>query len=400
MFKIPEITLKKDEEKRILSGHPWIYDNEIEKFPDNFENGGVVLVKNQARHYVGLGYLNKKSKIAARLLEIYTKQPDKAPVINIEKILEKKTSAALKKREYIKSTNAKRLVFSEADFLPGLIVDLYNNTLVMQITTLGMEKLKENIISMLDSILKPEFIYEKSISPSREKEGLGKIDKLVKPGHGKIPQILITENSIKFTVDIEGGSKTGFYLDQRENREKLKNFCEGKKVIDAFCYTGAFSAYALKYGAAQVTGIDVSAEALKTAEENMKLNNLNNYSFIECDVFEKLREFDKSGETFDVIILDPPPFSKAKDERHGAVKGYKDLLLNGFKILNKDGIIFIFSCSQNISREDLMKIAGEAAKDTRTKHEVVGFLNQASDHPYNKNIPETLYLKGIIIKKR
>lgn len=400
MPNLPEITLKKDEDKRILSGHPWIYDNEIEKFPDNFQNGGIILVKNSPGRYVGLGYLNKKSKIAVRLIEIFPNNRDKDMEINLDEILRQKITIALKKRGHIKNTNAKRLVFSEADSLPGLTVDLYANILVLQITTLGMEKLKEKIIPLLDELVKPEFIYEKSISPVREKEGLEKEERLIKPENGKIKPIIINENKIRFIVDIAGGSKTGFYLDQRENREKLKEYVKGRKVLDVFCYTGGFSVYALRYGAQGTTGIDISEEAVEKAKENMELNNFKNYSFVTADAFDKLRELDNAGEKFGVIILDPPAFSKSKDEKEGAIKGYKDLHLSAFRILEKGGVLLTFSCSQNISKEDLLKIARDAAKDTRTQYEVDGFLSQSSDHPYTKNIPETLYLKGIIIKKR
>lgn len=391
------IILKKGKEEKILSGHLWIYDNEIDKIPQECKNGDIVYISSNNLKKIAIGYLNRNSKITVRILEMIKNLKDGG--IDLEELMRKKIRTAIKKRENIKNTDAKRLIFSEADFLPGLIVDKYAEMIVIQITTLGMDKIKDIIIKILDEEIKPEYIYEKSISDVRLKEGLLKIERMIKPENSKVPEIIIQENGIKFKVYVNRGSKTGFYLDQRENREKIKNFVNGKSVLDCFCYTGGFSVYALKYGAIKSTGIDISEDALKTAEENMKINNLKNFKFIKADVFDELSELQKKKENFDVIVLDPPPFSKTDKEKLNAIKGYEFLHNAAFNLLKKDGVLFTFSCSQNITKEDLLKVINKTAAKSRVFIKVIDFLTQAPDHPYIKNIPETFYLKGVIIKK-
>jgi len=390
------IILKKGKEEKILSGHPWVYDNEIDKIPLECKNGDIVYIASGNLKKIAIGYLNKNSKITIRILEMVKNIKDG---FDLEALLRKKIKTAIKKRENIKNTDAKRLIFSEADFLPGLIVDKYAEMIVVQITTLGMDKIKDIIIKILDEELKPKYIYEKSISEVRLKEGLLKIERMIKPENLKTPEIVIQENGIKFKVYVDKGSKTGFYLDQRENREKIKNFVNGKSFLDCFCYTGGFSVYALKYGATKSTGIDISEDALKTAKENMEINNLKNFEFIKADVFDELSELQKKKESFDVIVLDPPPFSKTDKEKQNAIKGYEFLHNAAFNLLKKEGILFTFSCSQNITKEDFLKLINKTAAKSRIFIKVIDFLTQAYDHPFIKNIPETFYLKGVIIKK-
>ncbi len=391
------VTLKKGKDKKILSGHPWVYDNEIDRIPDNVSDGDIVFVANNSFKKIGAGYFNRKSKISIRILDFI--KNDNIRDFDIEDLLKKRIKVAIGKRENIKNTDAKRLIFSEADFLPGLIVDKFKNLIVIQITTSGMEKQKKNIIKIIDELINPDFIYEKSISEVRLKEGLKKEEKLLKPENGKIPEIIINENGIKFLVSVDKGSKTGFYLDQRENREKLINYVKEKSVLDCFCYTGGFSAYALRYGAKSAIGIDISEKAVSYARKNMEFNNLKNYEFIKSDVFEMLEKLKKNGRRFDMIILDPPPFSKTEKEKKDAIKGYEFLHRSSFEILNNDGILFSFSCSQNISREDLLGIIKRSAAKSRALIEIIDFLKQSSDHPWTDIIPETFYLKGFIIKK-
>jgi 23S rRNA (cytosine1962-C5)-methyltransferase len=394
----PEAVLKPGEEVRVLAGHPWIYDNEIDQISDTYENGGIFLFKNSAGLYIGLGYLNEKSVIAGRLLDtlkepsaIYDNYPD------IESLLLDKIKIAVKKRGKIKDTDAIRYIYSESDSLAGLIVDKYAGIMVVQITTLGMEKLKDTVIKILDDMLKPEVIYEKSISQSRTKEGLEKAEGVLK---GDIKPAVITENGVKFEVNPVSGSKTGFYLDQRDNREKVKDFVKDKDVLDLFCYTGGFAAHACRYGAKSVRAVDSSAAAIETAEKNMELNGFKNYSLIKADVFDELKELAAKGEKFDVVILDPPPFSKSKEEKKNGIKGYRDLHNKAFKVLKDGGVLFTFSCSQNISMAELIKSAKEAARAQKSKVEIIGQMFQAKDHPYNTAIPETFYLKGAIIRKK
>ncbi|HPD18533.1 MAG TPA: class I SAM-dependent rRNA methyltransferase, partial [Candidatus Goldiibacteriota bacterium] len=341
MKKLPEFYLKPFEEKRILNGHPWIYKSEISSVRNDVADGDIVLVRSGSNKKIGIGYFNCRSEITIRMLDIAKQNKKYYPPSDFAGFLRKKIINAIEKRNEIKNTEAIRMIFAEADGLPGLIVDKYKNCIVVQINTLGMEKLKDDVIKILSDVLSPEFIYEKSMSPLRIKEGLKTRQGLIYPENKKLEPFVIKENDISFKVDVVAGSKTGFYVDQRENREKLKNYVKGKRVLDCFCYTGGFSCYALKYGAQNTTGIDLSQDALKTAEENMKMNNFKNYRFIREDVFDALKRFVKEKEKFDVIILDPPAFSKSKNEKKGAVKGYSYLLLNSLKLLDKEGIIIV-----------------------------------------------------------
>lgn len=399
MKNFPEVNLYPFEEKRILNGHPWIYKSEIKSIPNNIINGDIVLVRSGSNKKIGIGYINTKSEITIRMLEITPKNKKYYPPLNIKKFLEKKIIKAIEKRKNIKNTEAKRLIFSEADYLPGLIVDLYKDCLVVQVNTLGIEKIKKDIIEILLKILKPKFIYEKNLSLIRKKEGIEIFQTLIYPGGKNLEPFIIRENNILFKIDIISGSKTGFYIDQRENREKLKNYVAGKRVLDCFCYTGAFSCYALKYEAKSVIGVDLSSNALNIAETNMKLNNFNNYQFVRKDVFDFLREFVKRKEKFDVIILDPPAFSKTRDEKKGAIKGYIDILFHSLKILNEGGIIFVFSCSNNIDYKDLMFCIKMSAEKVGCKIKIIEKLRQSCDHPIIHKIPETFYLRGLIFKR-
>jgi len=391
----PEIYLKPFEEKRIIKGHPWIFKSEIKTIPNNIENGEIVLVRDGTNKKIGIGYINRKSEITVRMLEISSEKEKYYPPEDLKKFFEKKIKNAIKKRERIKNTEAKRIIFSEADNLPGLIVDRYKDILVMQINTLGMEKLKNIITELLIKILKPEIIYEKNLSPVRKKEGLLNFQGVIYPEEKQIKPFFIKENEILFKIDVVSGSKTGFYIDQRENREKLKNFVSGKKVLDCFCYTGAFGCYALKYGAKEITGVDSSKDALCIAEENMKINNFKNYKFICDDVFDVLKSFIKQKEKFDVIILDPPAFSKTKKEKKGAIEGYIKLILYSLQLLNKGGMIFVFSCSHNIDYNDIMFCIEKSREIAGCKIKIIEKLKQSIDHPIVNTIPETFYLRGL-----
>lgn len=398
MNNLPEVTLKPNEQDRVLKGHPWIFDNEISKIPLVFENGGIVLVKTWEGLAIGPAYINTKSKITLRMLDI-NKKPETAytKYADIRALLLDKITAALKRREKITNSDAMRLIYSEVDSLPGLIVDIYKNILVIQISTLGMDKLKNTIIEILDEKIKPKAIFEKSLSPLRQKEGLEPVQGMIKPADAELKDITITENGLKFKVDIAAGSKTGFYLDQRDNRQRLEKYVKGKHVLDAFCYTGAFTVYAAHYGAESVTGTDSSEQALEMAEKNVKLNKLKHCKFIQADVFDAIRAID---EKYGVIILDPPAFSKSKEQKEGGLRGYRDLHYYALKMLESDGVIFSFSCSHNVSMADLIQTAKDAAKRLRCRIEIKEQLFQAKDHPYNTNIPETFYLKGVVFGKK
>ena len=396
MQNLPVVKLKPKEEDRVLKGHPWVYDNEIAEISEEYENGGLFIFKTSEDLCLGVGYLNEQSVITGRLLDVLKKPSETYDnYATIEALLEDKIGKAIKKREKITNTDAIRYIYSESDSLPGLVLDMYGKTAVIQITTLGMDKLKGAIVKIIEEKLKPKNIYEKSISSSREKEGLEKVEKVIK---GSIKPVIIKENGLDFYVDPAGGSKTGFYLDQRDNREKLKSYAEGKDVLDLFCYTGGFAVYALHYGAKSVKLVDSSEAATQMAEKNLEQNNLSEFCVVKSDVFEELKSMNTAGEKYDVIIIDPPPFSRGKTEKKGGLKGYFDLHLKAMRLLNAGGIIFTFSCSQNISMAELIQSAKDAARKLHRKVELKSQLFQAKDHPYSTAIPETFYLKGAILK--
>lgn len=397
MVNLPIVILKPGEEKRVVEGHPWVYFNEIAG-ETGAEDGDLCEVKSSAKKLIGLGYFNSKSKITVRMLDIL-KQPLDASYDRfgtIEALLEAKIKTAVSKREKIGNSNAKRLIFSESDSLPGLIADIYNGTLVVQVTTLGMEKCKGKVFEILEKITGAKNIYEKSLSPMRQKEGLEPCERAIK---GEAEKTTITENDLKFHINPKKGSKTGFYLDQRDNRMKLAKYAAGRSVLDAFCFSGAFSAYALKSGAVSALGIETSEEAVEYARANMKLNKLKGYKFRCGDVFEEMKALAGAGEKFGLIVLDPPPFSKSNREKAGAMRGYRMLHNSALKILETGGILFTFSCSQNVSMSELITTAKEAARRLRCRVEMKEQMFQAKDHPYNTNIPETFYLKGAVLKK-
>ena len=302
-----------------------------------------------------------------------------------------------KRKKLLAVTNAYKAVYSEADGLPGLIVDVYNDTAVFQVMTLGMEKVKGIIIDGIREIIAPKYIYEKSESSFRKLEGLTHMSSW----HGDIGKgvVEILEGKVKFLVDIIRGHKTGFYLDQRRSRMSLESFAKGKKVLDLFCYTGGFSVSAACYGASDVRGIDIKEEWLDMAGKNAALNGVSaNTEFVSGNVFDTLREINNSGEKFDIIILDPPSFLKTKESLAGASKGYKDLNLYAMKTLNEGGMLCTFSCSHSMPNEIFADILNKAARDAKKKTAIIKRCHQAEDHPIVRAIPETEYLKGYFLK--
>ncbi len=400
-MKTPEVILKEGEEKRIIKGHPWIYDNEISVLPEVYEQGGPVIIKNSKNEIFAFGYINTLSKITVRVVDVLKKPVSGLPFTpQISALIAGKIRAAVSARLSIKDTTAIRYINSEADSLPGLVVDMYNRTLVLQINTLGMHKMKNFIVETLRTMLAPEIIYEKSISPVREKEGLNPNEGVLWPEGAEIKPVVITENGIKFIVDVRSGSKTGFYIDQRESRMAIKKYVnKGGRVLDCFCATGGFSLYAACFGAGFVRGLDASEAAVLTAKKNAELNGINNVEFEQGDVFEIMTKLEKTSEKFDLIILDPPPFSRAKDEKHAAIAGYNSLHRSALKILKKNGRLITFSCSQNISLGALKQSVIDAARSVRMGVKPLEEFFQAKDHPYLKEIPESLYLKGMAFLK-
>jgi 23S rRNA (cytosine1962-C5)-methyltransferase len=314
----------------------------------------------------------------------------------------KRISEALAYRKGVvpADSTAFRLIHSEADYLPGLIVDCYNGYLVIQVTTLGMEVLKEKIIRALVEVVKPKGIYEKSTVQVRELEGLPLVEQ---PLYGDIPEkVVITENRIRFNVQIVGGQKTGYFLDQRENKllfaEEFVN--EGDRVLDAFCHLGGFGIHAAVIGKArEVVAVDSSQPALDLAKENAELNGVaNRFQFVKGDAFKVLKRMQQEGEKFDSIVIDPPAFAKSKTVVEQAKKGYKELFLRGLRMLKPGGSIVVCSCSHHITPSILEEILLSAAYDTRTPLKVLYTTYQAKDHPFVLQIPESRYLKCIFAR--
>jgi 23S rRNA (cytosine1962-C5)-methyltransferase len=391
MRNFPRIILKKGKEKPLLRGHPWVFSGAVAKTEGEVAPGDLGEVYSREGQFLGVGHLNPNSQILLRLLT------RKKELVDPSFFRERISGAAHWRETFLKGkTNAYRIVNGEGDFLPGLIVDRYGETLVLQSLTAGMERVKGTLVDLLSGEFNPCSIYERSDVAMRREEGLPEVAGLL---FGKeVPdRIGIEEYGCHFQVDVKGGQKTGFYLDQRENRSELANLSEGKRILDVFCYTGGFSIHAGLEGAEEVTLVDSSEEALKRAEEHFHLNALGQIPrrLIRGDAFEVLRGLE-SG--YDLVILDPPPFAKRKGHLPGASRGYKDLNLQAFHLLKKGGLLFTFSCSHHVSWDLFQKIVFSAAVDAGKEVQVLGRRGHPTDHPINLSHPEGEYLKGFICR--
>lgn len=388
------IILKKSADSFIKRKHPWIFSGAIEKVDGNPPNGQTVNILTSNKIIVGTGSFSPSSQIRVR---VWSFNPEE----KIDKdFFGRKISLASELRKQfidVSQTNAYRIINAESDGLPGLIVDCYSDFLVCQFLSAGAEFNKEMIIEILNDIFKPLGIFERSDVEVRIKEGLQPVQGLLK---GTVPDsfIEVCENGFKFLVDIKNGHKTGFYLDQRDNRKLVSEYSKGKTVLNCFSYTGGFSVYALASGAENITQVEASLSALEIANINIELNKLDSslVENINDDVFNVLRKFRDERKTFDLIILDPPKFAESSSQISKASRGYKDINLLAIKLLNPGGILFTFSCSGHISPELFQKIVADAALDAGREVKIVKRLTQSSDHPVALNFPEGLYLKGLV----
>jgi len=389
-----KVILKKKEHIDIVRGFPWIYDNEIARVEGDFSPGDIVDIYDVSNTFLGRGYINPKSKITVRILTRKEEEIDKS--FFFKRILQ-----AWEYRKRLVDTRSCRVVFGEADMIPGLIVDKFEDILVIQTLALGIDRFKDTIVEVLDEILQPRGIYERNDVFVREVEGLPQKKGFLKGVFDT--KIEIEENGLRIIVDVENGQKTGYFLDQRENRNALKGIVEGAEVLDTFCYTGSFALHAVKFGARRVIAIDSSVQALELARENAKLNGFDErIEFIEGNAFDILREFYKNGRTFDVIILDPPAFAKSQRHIEGAIRGYKEINLRAIKMIREGGFLVTCSCSQHITPEVFQQIIDSARIDANKMLRLVEFRTQAKDHPILLSYPESLYLKcGIyqVLKK-
>ncbi len=391
---MPSVTLKKSADSFIKRKHPWIFSGAIDRVEGNPSNGGTVQIFTSDKKLIGNGGFSPSSQIRVRVWSF-----DSEEKID-EGFFRRKITLANSLREKIidiSKTNAYRIINAESDGLPGLIVDRYSEYLVCQFLSAGVEANKEIIIKILSETFKPTGLFERSDVEVRTKEGLQPTQGLLK---GNIPEDLIEvqENGFRFLVDIKGGHKTGFYLDQRDNRALVSEFSRGKNVLNCFSYTGGFSIYSLAAGVNKVTQIESSASAIELSNKNFELNNFNSslVENINGDVFEVLRKFRDERRTFDLIILDPPKFAESVAQIQQASRGYKDINLLAMKLLNPGGVLFTFSCSGHISQELFQKIVSDAALDSGREVKIVKQLTQASDHTVSLNFPEGLYLKGLV----
>jgi 23S rRNA (cytosine1962-C5)-methyltransferase len=390
------IKLKPNRDKNARKHHPWIFSGALAKTSSNIGPGEIVRGEDSQGEFVAYGYYNAKSQIAVRLLEW-----DEHARIDRAWWL-KKIRSSIERRKSIlenKGTDSCRLLFGESDFLPGLIVDKYASFIVIQTLTAGIDRVKSDIVSILDELLHPDGVYEKSESGAREMEGLPESSGVL-AGAEPSGLLTITENSHKFLVDIRSGQKTAFYLDQRENRKIVSGYAAGQEILDCFCYTGGFSVYALEAGAKSATLVDSSEQSLKIASENLKLNGLNQrpHEIIEEDVFRILRRFREQGRVFDMAILDPPKFAPNKASLKKALSAYKDINLLASQIVRPGGILVTFSCSGAVDVQTLQTVLFWAAADSGRQIQILKALSQGEDHPRLATFPESEYLKGFVCR--
>jgi 23S rRNA (cytosine1962-C5)-methyltransferase len=392
MITYPEITLKKGREAALLRGHPWIFSRAIQTVKGNPDAGDIVLLKDSSGKPLALGFYNPHTDIAFRLL---TRDCDHDISADF---WQRRLQAAIKLRQLIinAQTNAYRLINAEGDGFPGLIVDVYDSTLVLSIATAGIEKQKEHIIAALISMLKPACIYEQSEGRSRKLESLENKKGFIH-GSDKTGMQEIKENGWKFEVDFIGGQKTGFFLDQRINREQIGALSNGASVLNCFSYTGAFSVYCAAGIAKRVVSLDISKQACAAAKKNLELNGFSpeEHPVIDSDVFDYLRE---TQEKFDLIILDPPAFAKTKHDVQKAARGYKEINMQAVKLLNSGGLLATFSCSNFIEEDLFHKIVLGAACDAGASLQLLSRLEAGPDHPVSFGHPEGRYLKGLLVK--
>lgn len=390
------VTLKKGEGRTIKAGGAWIFDNEIDTITGRFKNGEVVTVHDFDGYPMGKGFINQNSKIRIRMM---TRKPDQE--ID-EAFLKMRVKNAWEYRKTTVDTSSCRIIFGEADFLPGLVIDKYEDVLVVECLALGMEQFKETIVNFLKDILaedgiKIRGVYERSDANERTKEGLSKMKGFI--GDAFDTNVEIVENGVHYMVDVANGQKTGFFLDQKYNRLAMQRICKGKKVLDCFTHMGTFALNAGIAGAADVTGLDISEYAVSQAEANARLNHLENtVHFCQANVLDELPKLAQAGEKYDVVILDPPAFTKSREATKNAIKGYREINMKGLKLVKDGGYLATCSCSHFMTQELLAKTVKEAAKATHKRLRQVEFRTQAPDHPILWAADESYYLKFFIFQ--
>ncbi|MBI3788893.1 MAG: class I SAM-dependent rRNA methyltransferase [Ignavibacteriales bacterium] len=379
-----QIVLKKNEEHRILAGHQWVFSNEVKAVHGNPESGDVIELLRHDEKFLGIGFYNPHSLIAFRLLSRDQEE------ISFE-FFEKRIERALQLRKKIyPDSETFRVVHGEGDFLPGLVIDQYNEFVSLQTLSVGMDNKLTLICDVLESIFHPKAIVERNESPLRSLEQLP-LEKGVL--RGTIGQTIITENNIKYKVDLLNGQKTGFFLDQRENRKSTRQYVKDASVLDCFCNEGGFALNAALAQAKTVRALDISPTAIANAKVNATINEAKNTAFETADVFERLKELENTGERFDVVILDPPSFSRNKKTVATALKGYKEINTRALHLLNAGGILVSASCSHHITEESFIETIEASARSSHRSIQLLEFSGASPDHPSLPSMPETKYLK-------
>lgn len=390
------VTLKKGEGRTLKAGGAWIYDNEIGSVTENFEDGDIVLVHDFDGYPMGRGFINRNSKIRIRMMTRNIHQEID------EEFLRMRVQNAWDYRKKTVDTGSCRVIFGEADFLPGLVVDKFSDVLVVQSLALGIDRMKEIIIRLLKEVLAADGVmirgvYERSDAKVREQEGMERVKGFF--GEEFDTLVEIEENGVKYQVDVKDGQKTGFFLDQKYNRQSIHKLCKGAKVLDCFTHTGSFALNAGIAGASSVLGVDASQLGVDQATVNAKLNGLEDrVKFICADVFDLLPKLEEQGEKFDVVILDPPAFTKSRNSVKNAVKGYREINLRGMKLVKDGGYLATCSCSHFMTYELFTQTIGQAAKNVHKRLRQVEFRTQAPDHPILWAADESYYLKFYIFQ--
>ncbi len=394
-FDGARLIIQAGREKSLLRRHPWVFSGAIERIEGKPASGDTVQLCDAQGGFLAWAAYNPQSQICARA---WSWQGDEKIDANF---FRRKITGALNARRDLKlaqHSNGMRLIHGESDGLPGLIVDQYADVLVLQLGSAGTERWRETFADILQELCNPVCIYERSDSDGRELEGLEIRNAVLR---GALPENLsITENGVRIAVDVAAGQKTGFYLDQRDNRAQIGALAEGRDVLNCFCYTGGFSLYALRGGAKSVLSIDASAEALQLAQCNVALNGLDagRAEWLDADVFAALRKLRDQNRKFDLIILDPPKFAPTAAFAEKAARGYKDINLLGFKLLRPGGLLATYSCSGGISDDLFQKIIAGAALDAGVDAQIVSRVHAAADHPVLLSFPEGAYLKGLVLR--
>lgn len=385
------VILKKKIGNRVLNGHPWIFSNEIDQMEDDLEAGAVADVLTHDGKFVGRGYVNPLSTITVRLL---TREIGETVD---EAFFHRRIRKAWEYRQRLGYTENCRLVFGEADDLPQLIIDKFNDYFVIQTLALGIDRWKPAIVKAIEEIFRPKGIYERNDVPVRELEGLTQQKGFLSEPFDT--RIEILENGLRFHVDLEKGQKTGYFLDQQDNRRAIRHIVRDADVLGAFCYTGTFEIHAAHYGAKSVLGLDISATAVREATANAALNGLQDRCrFTEINAFDALKQWTREERRWDVVMLDPPSFAKTRSSIEKAISGYKEINLRGMKLVKPGGFLVTSSCTNLVQPSLFTEIIDMAARDARRRLRQVEFRTQSADHPIIHGLENTNYLKFLIVQ--